>query len=527
MRIGEKELSRLLLLILIWVSVFIILDLLGILAGDIPDSLLKWDAANRWLYFFRTFWDISCITVLSIAGLTAWRQLPGGEIKVKMLRFDRNRAIGLIALMLAARILVAPFLAHGGDMTCYLLAGYNVANGRDTYEMRLSEYDGPHIPRIVGGGDRFIVDYPPFWSLLLGFSYILSETLFKNNLFAYIFSIKLWIIAADLALAYVMYTILKEEQTDLEGYSIATFYFLCPFPLLIGAIWGQMDVIYSLTTLLAAVLLVRKRYLQSGFLLGLGFGLKYYPVILAPIFFYATRQRRDKIKFLAGLVTMMALTLTLPYLFWGSAGATNFIATMQNLSNDRGTLLSVPYAIEIICEVVRAQGSLIRAWFRLKENSIVNKSWILPLLWIYYRWKEQVQSKPHEIKLKDLLKPSIGALIIFFAFRFWVTEQMLMVLFTFSLVLVYLENGKGWNYIQLLWTTLILWSFINLRLGHHLLLPIWDHVDIWANFITYQGSRYVFWMRSVTGTVLSLYLVFYNLQFLRTVIKSWESHSSE
>jgi len=523
MKVSKKELAKLPSLILVWVSIIVIFDLLGVLSGDLPDVLLEWGTPKRWLYFFRAFWDISSIIVLSIAGLIAWRQLSGKRVDTGILRIGRSRVGVLVGVMLMLRIFVAPFLAHGGDMTCYLLAGYNVANGRDTYEMSLSEYGGPHIPRIVGERDRFVVDYPPLWSLLLGVSYSASQILFKNNLFAYIFSIKLWIILADLALAYVMYRTLKEEQGEVEGYSIAAFYLLCPFPLLIGAIWGQMDVTYSLTTLLAAILFVKRRYLYSGILLGLGFGLKYFPLILAPIFFYSVRERRSKIEFLAGLISTTIFSILLPYLIWGSTGVENFVATLRNLSSDRGTLLSIPYAIEIVCEIVGARGPLIRTWFLLKENSLVNKFWILPLLWIYHKWRKQTRSELFELELKDLLRPLICALIVFFAFRFWVTEQMMMILFTLSTVLVYLENREGWDYLQLLWYTLILWAFINLRLGHHLLLPIWDYVHVWAGYMTYQGSRYMFWMRSVTGTVITLYLTMYNFQFLGSLVEKWKS----
>jgi len=216
----------------------------------------------------------------------------------------------------------------------------------------------------------------------------------------------------------------------------------------------------------------------------------------------------------------MSTAVLLPYLLWGSTGAERFLGAMQNLSGDRGTLLSIPYAIEIICETSK-KGFLIGTWFWLKENALINKFWILPLLWVYHRWKEQIRSKDYELSLNDLLRPLISVLIVFFTFRFWVTEQMMMILFVLSTVLVYLDKGKNWNYTRFLWSTLILWTFINLRLGHHLLLPIWDHVSAWANFITYQGSRYTFWMRSVTGTILTLYLTFYNYRFFRALTEDW------
>ena len=86
------------------------------------------------------------------------------------------------------RIVLAPFTGHPYDMSIWMETGRYVAEGRSPYELEI------HL------------GYPPLWGFWCGASYVLSNLILPGNLFAYIFAIKVPIIAADLAVVWAIIT---------------------------------------------------------------------------------------------------------------------------------------------------------------------------------------------------------------------------------------------------------------------------------------------------------------------------------
>jgi hypothetical protein len=96
---------------------------------------------------------------------------------------------------------------------------------------------------------------PTPWSLLLGGIYRLSYAIIPN-LLVYNLAIKLPIIAANIALAYLVRGLIK-ERTSNEVISHRAWIFLLfnPYLLYFTAAWGQFDSLVALCTLLSLVLL--------------------------------------------------------------------------------------------------------------------------------------------------------------------------------------------------------------------------------------------------------------------------------
>ena len=145
------------------------------------------------------------------------------------------------------RIVLAPFTGHPYDMSIWMETGRYVAEGRSPYELQI------HL------------GYPPLWGFWCGASYVLSNLILPGNLFAYIFAIKLPIIAADLAHRVGDHHF-RSHSRNLQSKSnnpsskelafrrsLAALFLLNPFVLTVGVVWGMMDNIAALLIVLVAL----------------------------------------------------------------------------------------------------------------------------------------------------------------------------------------------------------------------------------------------------------------------------------
>ena len=146
---------------------------------------------------------------------------------------------------------------------------------------------------------------------------------------------------------------------------------------------------------------------------------------------------------------------------------------------------------------------------------------MLPMIWLYLRHERLVSAKSSGSgpTLEEVLPSSISALLILMTFKFWVTEQLFLTPLTLSILYSYSTNAEDSDYLNLLWILLVLSCLLTTRLGHHLLLPVWDLVKGWAFHITYLGNRYMFWMRSLTSSLVGLYIATFNLTYVYVLQK--------
>jgi hypothetical protein len=220
--------------------------------------------------------------------------------------------IFILVFSTVLRACLAPFTGHPYDLNIWMETGQYVAQGRSPYE-----------PEIHLG-------YPPLWGLWTGVSYLLSNAIWPGNKFAYILAIKIPIIAADLAIAWMLIAFTRSLSSrdsfsgsrfcgnSSSGESLATSFLLNPYVLVVGVVWGMMDNVAALLIILAAIALVKSKDLEAGAALGLAIALKLYPVIfLFAVFPYLARQvgrRARTLRLLVGLGVTGFLSILAP--FW-------------------------------------------------------------------------------------------------------------------------------------------------------------------------------------------------------------------
>jgi len=134
----------------------------------------------------------------------------------------------------------------------------------------------------------FFTDYAPGYMYVLWFIGKLNQ-LFHFNQETFEYVLKLPSIAADIASAYVLYLLLRDQKQELRV-GAAAIYLLFPAVLLIGPIWGQVDSLLAFLLLLSIYFIDRERPIAGALVFTLGFLTK--PQIVAALPFLAFRIMR-------------------------------------------------------------------------------------------------------------------------------------------------------------------------------------------------------------------------------------------
>ncbi len=117
--------------------------------------------------------------------------------------------------------------------------------------------------------DDFFTDYAPGYMYVLWFIGEVHQVVtFSNPQFEY--ALKLPSIAADLASAWLLYLMLKQERPWVRLGAVTLYLFL-PITLLIGALWGQVDSILAFFLLLSVYYIGRDRPVAGAVAYTIGF----------------------------------------------------------------------------------------------------------------------------------------------------------------------------------------------------------------------------------------------------------------
>ena len=214
-----------------------------------------------------------------------------------------NRKTKAFIIGLIVRFALAPFTGHPWDVKIWIDVGKRAFAGQNIYDVGVQTnwYWGYYA-------------YPPLWMVWCAFSYLFSANLYFETLV-----LKIPIIIADAFAAQAIYDVVfqrtKDEQTANKAF---IFYFLNPFVILVGSIWGMFDAVPMLLTFLSGVYLYNGRLKESALALGLGTALKVYPAFLLPLYFYYMVYKRreglvDVLKYLLMSAAPTAL-LSIPFL---------------------------------------------------------------------------------------------------------------------------------------------------------------------------------------------------------------------
>ncbi|HZL64683.1 MAG TPA: hypothetical protein VFD50_07065, partial [Thermoleophilia bacterium] len=165
----------------------------------------------------------------------------------------------ILALSVVIQLALAVFLGHSRDTRMFLATGYLVATGHSPYV----SMDLTGVFHHVGFKAVSVIGYPPPWPLLLGAIYRGFYSV-GHDLLVYNFAVKLPVIAATVALAYLVAAIAQNLGAGPAASRRAWIaLMLNPFLLYVAAAWGQIDPIAALLALAALVLAVSRPSLSA------------------------------------------------------------------------------------------------------------------------------------------------------------------------------------------------------------------------------------------------------------------------
>ena len=286
------------------------------------------------------FWPESLFSVATYPLMLFTPCIIWIQAKDRFSSFTFNRAI-IVGLVL--RVFLASWTAQRYDAYVFALDGLLFVKGYPV----LYPYStaNPGFPTVL----KWL--YPPIFLYWCGFVVLLfiklhlftvplnisllwDQAIVTGNIYeaywsflppsfpAMIYMFKLPSILADIGIAFVLLRLLGGGD-DAKN-NIVSKWIFNPFIIFITSIWGMFDILPAFVSLLAVLFFLRKRYMLSGFLLAIGFGLKMYPVFLffplAVVAFYSgDSSLKDRIlgvtRLLMGAIIGGILSI-LPYLFY-------------------------------------------------------------------------------------------------------------------------------------------------------------------------------------------------------------------
>jgi glycosyl transferase family 87 len=406
-----------------------------------------------------------------------------------MTSIARSPRFYLIAGLLI-RESVSFWTGHPFDLEIWIRNAYYVAMGDSPYGI---------FPPIQGLSFAYLnepitsVGYLPLWSLMLAALFKVYALLAVTNRFILIFFIKQPEILGDVVLGYALFKIVgRFGGTKDAANRVLSFWMLCPYPIIISAIWGQFD---GLVAFLWVSFLFVQFPIRRSILLGLGVLLKFFPAIALVYYLFIGRLASWRITALAALIPTSFSVLAFAFSGW------SYQPILQTLKADtHGVPAGMTYA------------RLLAEPFILPTVNQINGFFLVAgLIWIPALILASI------LALKFFPKPtpenSVQAVLLitlFFLLTRWsVYEQYMIYLIAFLLIDVTLWHPQRRQLFHVTWILSMIFLVINNLLFIRFLGPAIPSMVDYANFLdnasAITGIRYA--LLDVLGVIFSIHLI--------------------
>ncbi|MGA2680658.1 MAG: hypothetical protein ABSF44_02540 [Candidatus Bathyarchaeia archaeon] len=331
-----------------------------------------------------------------------------------MVKFHVNRDVLAALLSVAVQVPLAIFLGHAYDQTSFMDTGYLVSAGLNPYQPHLITVFSPHLV-----GVNPIIGDPPLWPLLLGAIYKLSYNILPN-IFLYNFAIKLPVIAANIGLAYITKSILRQQGASERKIKFAWLFLLFnPFVLLTTTAWGQFDTLIALLCVSSLYLLSKGRIKGSAILLSLSVVLKpiSLPLLGLPFLFTPRPHWSKTLQYILISVAVIVALWILPFFPLGWSMPTSSSQLASYFTRAGGM---TPFdVVEIFKNTVTIPTGL----------ELFGYIWVPALMLGYYL----VYRDPPKT-FNELTQKAIGIMLIFFLTYSWLSEPYINVVIVLALL---------------------------------------------------------------------------------------------
>lgn len=332
----------------------------------------------------------------------------------------------------------------------------------------------PHLYGTVHG-----IGYPPPWGLLSGLMYLLSSAVAPDNLYAYIFMLKIPVILAELAIAVLVYNILQKHIEEKVAWKAFLLFLFCPFIIVVSTVWGMFDTLALFFALVSAYVL-HSGWRLSSICLSIASVLKLFPLTLAPLYsvllYKSTKSMKTALQFFLFTVVLTGFFTILPMITfdWPISNLYNaLIYHVATTNPSYNSQTSFPYGA----------ASPFNAFTLLDDlaGGTLQLPWIFILIWIpaciavyvlllRVRIRKRARSKVNS-NFALTVQWSLLLLLTLFTTRVWVSEQNITFLFTFLALSVFLQNIQNFRTIHILWMLLFIFVMVHVPVIAFLWLP--------------------------------------------------------
>jgi len=268
-----------------------------------------------------------------------------------------NRITGLplkhILAGLTIRELLSPWTGHPYDFEIWTRLGFYMQSLASPYKTLAYIPWLSFSPYPTTGS----IGYPPLSAFIFGLTYRVYLLLSEPSRFLYYFLLKQPMVLADVGVAIVLAKIilLSGDRKSAQNVSLIWLYF--PFGIILSSMWGQLDPIALLLSLLATYYFLLSRWALSAVMLGLAVYLKILPIVFLPIFLLQPRLGTTG-RFLYSLVSMgipVAGTLfPAEALGWSLQGIYSYLEFQAAIPGTGGmSLLGIFYITPVVSGLAR------------------------------------------------------------------------------------------------------------------------------------------------------------------------------
>lgn len=326
----------------------------------------------------------------------------------------RPRALLLIGL--AIREALSPWTGHPFDMEVWIRNAYYVSQGQNPYAAYMAPVPGLSFAYLQS--EIPSVGYLPLWSLLAAGLYRAYSIVPGASRFVFYFLLKQPPIVGDVCVGWLLFRAGERWTSSREtAMHLLRYWMFFPYTIIITAVWGQFDSI--VVALLLTFLLVERR---TGRILSLGLGvtLKWFPVILLPLYGFRERFSRNGMTLLSLAVPIGVTLLVFTVAGWDYHGVTAMATAVSHGGGGGVTAMSI-----------------------LQLPAFVSFFASSPLLFaaMGYLWVPGISIAGYVAHRRFSMESSVGlvqavllVIVSFYLTRWGVNEQYLMYLFPLFLI---------------------------------------------------------------------------------------------
>lgn len=347
-----------------------------------------------------------------------------------------------------------------------MAVGASVARGITPYGQYVLQDIFVATPHPHLYGTMLGIGYPPPWGLVTGLAYLFSSAAAPDNLYAYVFALKMPILLAEIATAILVYNIFKVKLDEKVASKAFLLFLFCPFIIAVGTVWGMFDVLALFFTLLSAYGLY-SNWKLSSLCLSVASVLKVFPFILAPLYsvllYKSSRSLKTAFSFLVFTVALSVFFTATPMVAFGWPMSNLYNALIYHTTTTNPSYYSqtsFPYGAASIFNSFTLLNDL--------TDGTIQLPWLFSYIWIpaciaVYLFLLCLRMRgKRENNLSSnfafTVQWSLLLLLVFFTTRVWVSEQNVIFLFAFLALSIFLQNPQDFGTIQILW--LLLFSFV-------------------------------------------------------------------